>query len=317
VTIRYPWPTFVSSLQCHLTDICLDGKPIKLELVDGEYLRLRLDSVGDWDRFDCDVAVMTDEPVPAGIDDLFTYVLVASPSTNTRMPFPLKGLRGKPATGHLTVPRSVVEGSFTVQAEIGANVAGRRRVVGSSDAWTVVLERREAPTPPGTPPFDIAWINFSDTGAPSAARESPNAHALMDLTQEPRLLLNSGIEGLQTLLHNNTAKLERRRVRDILSSSVTRYAVGTLFRAAAAEVSVYDDGPPQPPSSALLRQVCEAVAGQMSGVGAVDELYEQLAASGDTPLDNTELWMRIDLAIDGLMGSTDALSTAAREVANG
>jgi hypothetical protein len=317
VSIRYPWPTFASPLQCRLTDVRLDGELLRPHLIDDEHLRVRLEHAGDWERFDCEVSLSTDEPLPAGIDRVLPYVLVSSTSTNTRMPFPLTSRNGDVTTGRLNVPRSAVAGSFTVHAETGADLAGRRRVVGSSDLWTIVLDHREAPIPPGAPPFEISWIDFTSAEAPLAARENSSAHVLMDLTSEPRLILNSGIEGLQALLYNNNAKLERRRVRDVLNASIARYATTTLFRAAAAEVIAYDDDAPQPPTSSILRQTCEAVAEQMPGIGGVEELYEELAKATDNRIADTELWMRIDLAIDSLTGSADALSAAAKAAANG
>lgn len=316
MTVHYPWPTFASPLQCRISDIRLDGEPLPPHLVDDDHLRIRLDRATDWRSFDCDVTVTTDEAAPAGVERFHSYVLVSSTRTNARLPFRLGDRQGGQAAGHLTVARTAVAGSFTLQAHAGGHVAGRLRAVGAGDPWTVVLEHREAPVPPGTPPFAIAWVDFADPGAPSAARENPAAHALMDLTHEPRLLLNSGVAGLQALLHNEHAKLERRRVRDILSSSIARYATATLFRAAASEVAAYD-GQPQPPSSAVLRQTCEAVADHMPGIGSVDDLYEQLAAATGSPLTDAELWTRIDLAIGELTGATGALSTAAQEVAYG
>lgn len=317
MTIRYPWPTFASPLQSALSDIRLDGEPLQNPLVDDDHLRLRLDRAGDWQRFDCDIAVTTDETVPDGIDDLRGFAMVSSISTNTRLPFALTSTGGLPAAGHLTIPRSTVAGSFTVQAEIGAHIRGRHRVVGSSEPWTVVLERREAPIPPGAPPFDISWVDFNSPEAPPAAKANPASHALMDLSGEPRLLLNSGIDGLQALLYNKTAQKERRRMREILSSSIARYATTTLFRTAAAQVVAYDDGPPQPPSAAVLQQTCKAVADHMSGIGGVDELYELISTAADDPLAAAELWLRVDPAVDAATGTSTALSDAAKEVVNG
>jgi hypothetical protein len=318
VTVRYPWPTFAGPLKCDLRDIRLDGQPLQHHLVDADDRRIRLDAAPSWEMFECEVAVTTDEPTPAGIEHLTGYAVVSSAPTNTRLPFRLTDVQGEFLVGRLTVPRNIAAGSLIVQVEACGHVRGRWRVVGTGDPWTVVLERREAPVPPGAPPFEMAWIDFGSTDAPPAARENPGAHAWMDLTTtEPRLLLNSGVPGLQALLSNNYAKLERRRLRDILSSSIARYAVSTLFRAAVAEITGYDDGTAQPPGTALYRQVCEAVADRMTGIGGVDELYEQLASDQGQGFGSASLWHRIDVAVETLTGSTDALTTAAQEVFHG
>jgi hypothetical protein len=316
VTVRYPWPTYVSPLRCELGDVRIDGEPPAGVIVDADHLRLRLDRLPDWRRIECTVTVGADEPPPAGVDGLHPYVLASSTPTTTRLPFRLQTAPDGSAVGRLDVMRSSVSAAFTVQAHAGAHVAGQRRAVGASDPWTVVLEPQEAPTPPGAPPFEITWIDFAGPEAPHAARQNPTAHALRDLSHPPRLLLNKGIDGLEALLYNQHAQKERRRVRDVLSTSIVRYATATMFRAAAAEVVSYD-GAPQHPRGALLRQTCEAVAEHMPGIGSVEELYERLAAATDSPLASNDLWTSIDLAVDALSGSAAALSTAAREVAYG
>jgi hypothetical protein len=317
VTVRYPWPTFAAPLSCRITDVQLDGRSLPPHLLDEDHRRVRLDEATPWEVLECAVTVSTDEPVPAGIERLIGYVLASSAATNTRMPFPLAPAEDGTLAGRLAVPRSAVSGSLTVTAEAGAQITGRMRVIGTSEPWTFVLERGEAPVAPGAPPFEMAWVDFGASDAPAAARESPTSLAVMDLTAGPRLLLNTGVAGLQALLDNNYAKLERRRLRDILSTTIVRQAISTLIRAAAAEVTDYDDGPPQPPTTALYRQLCQAVADQTSGIAGVEELYEQMVAGRDDTTGNADLWRRIDAAVDTLTGSTDALTTAAKEVANG
>jgi len=315
MSIRYPWPAFASPIQCHLTDPRLDGEPLGPQLLDGEHRRIRLDQEPDWDVFECDVVVETDEPVPAGLDRLIPYVMVSSTTTNTRMPFPLSG---EPADGHLAIPRSTVSGSFTVQAVTGALVSSRRRVVGSSAPWTVVLDGRQAPVPPGALPFDFSWVDFASDEAPEIARKNPSSHAVMDLTNVlPRLLLNSGIEGLQPLLTSDYAQLERRRLRDILGSSIARYVAATVFRIASDEVTADDGSSARLPSTAMYRETCEAVAAHIPDISTVQDLYDQIVDAQGDEFKRIELWTRIDLAIDALCGSSDVLTIAAKEVWNG
>jgi hypothetical protein len=310
---RFPWPTLASPLRCVLADIQLDGRPLEEAHIDHNNLRLRLDSAA-WERLDCTVTVSTDEVLPEGIGGIRSYVLVASVRSNTRTPFRLEPSGGTSSTGRVSVGSSTVAGTFTMQAQAAADIGDRRRIIGSSDPWTAVLDPSEAPVSPGEPPFEFVWVDFSSPDAPTVAREHPTALSVVDLHPRPRLLLNAGVEGLRSLLHNDHAKLERRRMRDILTTTIARRTTATLFRVAAAEIAANGDDPVRPPSSALLRRTCEAVAQQMPGIGSLDELYERLAAV-DGP--NVDFWTRIDLAIDAVAESTHKLSTAAREVASG
>ncbi len=146
----------------------------------------------------------------------------------------------------------------------------------------------------------------------------PEAYAFMDLEGTPRLLLNSGIDGFQHLLYARAPKLERRRLQDLLGADVARYALTTLFRAAAAEVRD-DDGtvsPPEPSSSAGVRGRGGTHAGCRSRGGDFVPA-EQLVRARDSVKDTVELWGAVDLAIAALTGVSASLSTACAEVKHG
>lgn len=305
MSVRFPWPVLESPVEVTLIDVRLDGRVLPEQCVDGDHLRVDLDGVEGWDVFECEISVATDGGVPPGLKDMLAYAVVSAPATNVRVPFRLEG---DPPKGRVAVGRADVAERFMIGVDVAARVGDRYRVIGTGPVWTIVLDRRAAPVPPGVPPFETVWVDFTSAEAPLVARRNPDAHAVMDLENEPRLLLNDGIDGFQALLHTNRPKPDRHRLQEVLATGIARYAVATMFRAAAAEI-VDEDGEVHPPERELFRQVCEAVAERMVGIGSVDELYKQLADPTVTAADNADLWGRVDAAIDAL---TDVSTTVAK-----
>ncbi|MEU4376951.1 hypothetical protein [Pseudonocardia alni] len=308
MTVRFPWPTLETDLQLVIDEVLVDGVPLDPSLVDGERQRVALDDTSAWRELR--MAVSIDPEALSSVAGAAAHAVVECTPTNVRIPFPLDTVTG---AGQITLDRDEIAERFSVRVEAVATVEGRLRHVGAGPDWTAVIDRVAAPVPPGMPPFETVWIDFRDPTAPLGARSMPESPTYMDLQGDPRLLLNAAVDGFQHLLHANTAQLERRRLRDLLGADVARYAVTCLFRAAAVEVSV-DDGVVQPPERPVYRQVCQAVADRMPGIGDVEELYEKLHAARDSALVAQEVWGAADLAIAALSGRDDALVTACREV---
>jgi hypothetical protein len=314
MSIRYPWPTYRRPLNLTLSDLQVDGVE-RDDLLDETHLRARLDESKLWRHLTVRASVTTDEP-PLDVSEVRAHLLVSAPRTQTRVPVPLDSTEDG-WSGVVTLHRDVLGGAVSVHAQIVGLVNDRRRLVGSSESWVLVVDSSEAPTPPGVPPFNIAWIDFSSEEAPQIARSSPEAHAVMDIASEPVLLLNSNLDGFQSLLHADHAKAERRRLRDLLGSGVARYAVATLFRAAASEIvaAVVDDEDPEPPAERLRRQVCEAIAEAMTGLTSAEELYRRLVdAERGSMTDRAMFWTEIDLAIDKLTGVSNTVAEVCKEV---
>lgn len=309
MSVRFAWPVLASDPGVELDELQLDGVPAAAAVKDGDHLRVVLPA-GHWERFSCRVVVGTDEDLSA-FDELVCFVVAASRDAATRVPFVLSGLPGE---GRIELLREEIARSALLTVEVAAVHRGRRRIVGRSAPWTVVSEVGTAPRAPGGLPFEMSWVDFSGAEAPAAVQAAPLASAVMETSvgAVPRLLLNSSLPGFKDLLHADSAKLERRRLRDLLGSDVARLAVTTLMRAAAVEVVEADDGTVMEPQEGLHRQVCEAVAEAMTGVGSVEELYQRLAGDGWSSVD--DLWGRIDLAIDELVGRRTAVATACEEI---
>lgn len=275
-------------------------------------LHRRVDLSGTWQTAVLTVVSSTDEI--HAISDPLVYLRVSCTGTSLRETVLLAPTdRGLEATVELV--RDDIVGLVDLQAEVVTRFEDGWRNVGTSQSWVVVTQLFDAPVKQGAPPFPMVWVNFTDTSAPEVARRSPSALGVMDLSTAPTLLLNRGIDGLEALLTADKAQLERRRMRDVVSSYIARDALAALFRAAAGEVIALSDSEPNPPQSHIYRQVCQSVADEMRQVSSVEQLYEQLIdveqhGGGQRAI----LWSDVDGAIDRLSGVAEATTRATAEV---
>lgn len=319
MSVRYPWPTFKGDWLCEISEVQSD-LPDTVPSINAESFRMSLADVGDWSTLSFTLTARTNENRPKGLDgELIGYSLLSCSSTSVRIPFPLTPRDGRPNElgGTIDISRDDVAGTATLIAEVASEYGGTRRVVGRSIPWTIVVEPGAAPVKPGQPPISQSWIDFGAPDSPLAARQSPDAPAVLDLSGvRPMLLLNSAIPGFQDLLSSETAKLERRRTRELLGSQIARYTLATMFRAAAVEVAS-ENGEPVPPSDPLFRQVCEAVADTIPHFASTDELYQRLHDSHGKPAESAELWTHIDVAIDVLAGVPSTLAMVTEEIRRG
>lgn len=319
MSVRYPWPTFDGEWLCEITDVQCEPSS-NPPAVDIETFRMGLADAGDWSTLSFTLTARTDESLP---DELHTglsgYALLSCSSTSTRIPFVLTPSESRPneLSGTIDLSRDDVAGTATIVAEVVSEYRGTPRVVGRSIPWTIVVEPGSAPVKPGQPPISQSWIDFGAPDSPLVARQSPEAPAVLDMSgTRPILLLNNAIPGFQDLLSSETAKLERRRTRELLGSQIARYTLATLFRSAAVEVSSEDDEP-VPPSDPLFRQVCEAVAETIPHLASADELYQRLHDSHGKLAESADLWTHIDVAIDVLAGVPNTLTMVTEEIRRG
>lgn len=311
MSVRFAWPVLAAPPHVDLQELQLDETPTREATKDPDHLRVVLPGDRSWERFRCRVVVTSDEDSSA-FEGLVCYVVASSRDSATRVPFALSGLPGE---GFVEIHHDEVARDVVLTVEVAALHRGRRRVIGRSVPWTVVVQAGTAPKVPGGLPFGLTWVDFSSEDAPTVVKGAPLASAVMEtaIGATPQLLLNSALPGLRDLLHADSAKLERRRLRDLLGSDVARLAVSSLMRAAAAEVVQADDGTVIAPQEELHRQVCEALAEAMAGMGSVEELYQLLSGDGsDSSMG--DLWSRIDLAIDEVVGRRGAVATACEEI---
>lgn len=309
---RFAWPSYQDPWECLVTDVDIDGNAGTLE-INGDHFRV--DAYEDsWTTAALSVQVSTSEPSPHDLDDLRAYLLVTCSATQLRRAYPLTKADDEQATvfsGSLQLPRTALAGKALLTAEIIGTHQGRPRVVGSSIPWGLVVDKSEAPERPGIPPLKTVWVDFADVDAPLEARRHVEGHAYVDVTASPPVLyLNKGIDGLQLLILSNSAKLERRRHRDMLGASIARYVANALFRAAVEQITVDDSGaPPEGPSARVLRDICEAVVSDLPETETVQDLYRTIADLPAGTAASASFWASVDLALDRM---TSLSSTVAR-----
>lgn len=309
---RFAWPSYKDPWECIVMGVHLEGTASALEINDDHF---RVDAFDDmWNSAEIAVEVSTDEPRPASLEDLQAYVLITCNATQLRRSQPLE-LDDTVSTtkfkGILKISRSALSGKATLTAQIVGTHQGRSRIAGSSVPWGLVVDKREAPDRPGVPPLRTVWVDFADPEAPIEARRHVEGHAYVDVAATPPVLyLNKGIDGLQLLILSNTAKLERRRHRDMLGASIARYVANALFRAAVEQVSGDDSGgPPEGPTGRVLRDMCEAVATELPDTETVEDLYRVLSELPAGTAASASFWANVDLALDRM---TSLSSTVAR-----
>jgi hypothetical protein len=319
MTIRFAWSSYTEPWAVTVENVRIGGEADS-RCLDAARRRLRLDLVTEWESATFDVTASTAETAPSDVTAVSAFAVLSSRRSNTRIPFRLEpvGPTRDRFSGTIALQRAALAGAAEMAVDVGGRIDGRDRLVGVTEPWHVIVDAADAPRPPGRPPFDTAWIDFRAATAPSAAKQQPEAYAVMDLTgPKPTLLLNEAIDGLKTLLLALTARHERRRLREMLGTSIARQAIATLIRAAATEVVPLDpdESQPQDPQSGLFTQVCEAVAGEMTTVASVSDLYERLVnAARGAPMQYAELWAEIDAAVDRLTGHSSAVASVVAEV---
>ena len=312
----YSWPTYREPCGLEVTELSVDGSP-RPDLVDTDHRRLRADHASAWRIVSFKVSATV--PEARGVPSPQTvHLLVAAARAQTRMPIPLTSTADGTWVARVELPREIVAGTVILVAEATARVDGRVRLLGRSDEWTLVVDPGESPVPPGAPPFPMVWLDFTGPDAPEAARRSPDAHAVMDMSISPTLYLNDGIEGLRGLLHADTARGERRRARDLFGADVARQAMATLMRAAAADLATAaGDEDALPPADPLLRQSLEAVAKAMRSTADLSDLCHRIARAENGPVtERLALWTEIDAAVARLCGLPEMVASIAKEARN-
>lgn len=312
---RFAWPSYQDPWECIVTNVEIDGSAGTLE-INGDHFRV--DAFDDtWGTAQLTIEVSTNEPPPKNLENLKAYVLVTCRATQLRRSYPLNltDSRSVGFEGTLTLPRTSLSGKAMLTAEIVGTYNSRTRVVGSSVPWALVVDKSEAPEKPGVPPLQTVWIDFADTDAPIEARRHVEGHAYVDVAATPPVLyLNKGIDGLQLLILSNSAKLERRRHRDMLGAHIARYVANALFRAAVEQITADDvGGAPEGPTGRVLKDMCEAVAAELPDTETVDDLYRTIADLPAGTAASASFWANVDLAMDRMTSLSPTVARICEE----
>ena len=313
---RFAWPSYEDPWECNVAAARFDGRDGD-SAIDDDNLRISAFE-RPWRALEIAIVATTNAPAPNGIGDLHAHALLSCAATQLRRSCPLEIIDGTHVEGTLTVSRTALAAKADLTIEFTADYNGRRRVVGTSLPWSIIVEKAEAPERPGLPPLKTVWLDFADSDAPAEARRYTTAHAYIDVSATPPVLyLNKGIDGLQQLILADNAKLERRRQRDMLGAQIARYVANALFRTATEQVSADEfGGPPQAPAGHVLRTVCEAVAAQLTSIETVDDLYDAVLEARDGAPDGGSFWADVDLALDRMTSVSSVVAQICSEVKN-
>jgi hypothetical protein len=314
---RFAWPAYEESWEGTVEAVRVDEIDAS-QSIDHDHLRVDLYD-REWEAVELTIMATTNEPPPNGLDDVQAHVLLSCPATQLRRPYPIEFTtdEGRPTfRGSINLPRSAVARKAFAVVEVIATHDGRRRVIGSTLPWAVIIEKADAPEKPGVPPLRTVWVDFAGSDAPEEARRHAVAHAYVDVRAAPPVLyLNKAIDGLQSLILADRPKLERRRQRDLISAYVARYVASTLFRSAVEEVSADEfGGPAQGPTGRVFRDICEAIAAELPETETVQDLYDVIARLPDGPPDSAAFWSDVDLALDRITSVSSTVATVVEQV---
>lgn len=315
MTPRFAWPTYRDRWDCQVTEFALDGERHG-DAIDSDYLRLKA-SERVWSAADIALSATTDEPLPAGLAGLTAHVLLACPTTQLRRAYPMVAHPdGSRFDAQISIPRSAVTQKASLLVELVATHGERQRIVGAGVEWTLIVDPGEAPRPAGAPPISSAWLDFTSDDAPPEARRSPTGYCYLDINEAPPLLyLNSGIDGFETLIKAENAKLERRRHRDLMGAMIARQVTNSLLRAAIDEITPGEYGAPATgPTTRILQSTCDALARELPDTNSVEDLYEKVAALDGNPAATAQFWAEADLVLDRMTGLSDTIMNVCKDV---
>jgi hypothetical protein len=311
MTARFAWPQFRVPWSVALMST---SESVSATAIDAGARRIRLDDIGAWTSTTFAIETSTTETTPLGVGELEAFALVSSKRSNTRIPVRLDSTGPNHFHGELTLDRDTLAGAVDIIVQVVA--ADPVRMVGEGEPWTVTVDASAAPPRPGAPPFATEWVDFTSADAPQSVRDSQASYAVMDLSgPDPVLRLNSSIKGFEALLGSTSAKLERRRMRDVLATGIAKYAVGVLFREAMARLDIDDAGEVTLPDDPLLMQVLDSVASESRQFAAADDFYRRLATvNALTSVDRARLWAEVDTTLDRLTNHAEQTARAIEEI---
>ncbi|MCV7281682.1 hypothetical protein H7J88_18790 [Mycolicibacterium flavescens] len=315
MTPRFAWPTYRDQWDCQVTGFKLDGEPDD-DAIDSDYLRLKTPE-RVWATADIELSATTDEPLPTGLSVLTAHVLLACATTQLRRAYPMvEHPDGSRFDAQISIPRSALTQKASLSVELVATHGERQRIIGTGVEWTLVVDPGEAPRPAGAPPISSAWLDFKSDDAPPEARRSPMSYCYLDINEAPPLLyLNSGIDGFETLIKAENAKLERRRHRDLMGAMIARQVTNSLLRAAVEEITPGEHGAPATgPATRILQNTCEALARELPDTNTAEDLYEKVAALDGNLTATAQFWAEADLVLDRMTGLSDTVMNVCKDV---
>ncbi len=311
---RFAWPTFKEQWDCRIEQVLFDGRQCP-DFIEKDHLRVDGHHC-EWQEATISLSAVTSEAKPDGLEELSAYAMVACGATQLRLSFPMLSTGNNGFLGEFTIPRGTVAGKAAIHVDVVGNREGRPRIVGSSIQWSLIVDISEAPPSSGASPIRTTWIDFGSSEAPLEARRNPLGHCYIEVSQTPpTLYLNSSIDGFQSLIQSETAKMERRRQRDLLGAMLARQITNSLVRAAVLEVTPGEFGSPATgPSSRILQDTCKALASELPQTENEDDFYELVAGLHGDPSAAANFWADVDMAVDKITSLSETIALICQEV---
>ena len=311
---RFAWPTFRDQWDCHVETALLDGHDVP-DVIDADNLIID-GHQRDWQEAQISLSAISTEVTPEGLTDLSAHVMVTCGATHLRLPFPMVSRGDGQFHATFSIPRSSVAAKAAIFVEIVSNRGGRQRVVGSSIEWTLLIDGSQAPPRVGAAPLRTAWVDFTGPDAPLEARRNPLAYCYIDVNDTPpALYLNSAVDGFQSLILADNAKLERRRQRDLLGAMIARQVANSLVRAAVVDVTPGEFGcRATGPTTRVLQDVCKALTAELPQTETEDDFYDLVGSLSGDAAASAAFWADVDLALDKLTSVSDTVAVICREV---
>lgn len=315
MTPTFPWPTFREPWLSQINDLHFDGVENKGAVIPDHQTIDACDH--GWTEISFAITTSTHEMIPGGLTDLTAYVLINCGATQLRRAYPMEYNSDRTSfEATVALPHGALAGKASVLAQITSDRGGRRRLVGSSVAWAIILDKSEAPEGIRSAPLKTMWVDFATGEAPQEARRNPSTYCYIDIDCDPpTLFLNSGIDGFQSLILAENAKRERRRHRDLLGAMIAKQVANSLIRAAVDEIEPDEFGAPATePASPILREMCEALAQHLPETESAVDLYALVANLRGSGLAANKFWTEVDLALDRMTSLADTVTKVCKEV---
>ena len=248
-----PYDALFGDVQLEVESLHIDGSPQNVLIIEDEQVvYLQRAERARWERATVEGTIRGPLTEMADLEKVEAFITASCRITNMR----LTTNSMEEATGQwsfrVEFEREFWRGVAELTGTIAATVGGvPRRIVGSSgSAWKVRFDEVKTTAPPGA--MVVRWIDFYEPGEEleylRAYREHP--YYLRVDPFDPKLLLNSGFDGLQALLRvRRTRRGPEKALHDQLRAGIASDVWAALFNAALGSVQRREDGELERPES--------------------------------------------------------------------
>lgn len=287
--VLFPYSTMDAEATLSVTSVRLDGKerPLLIKREDGAVPLY--DGSKVWKRAELDVELTCDSDAVRAFEGehgaVHAVVVANCAPTNFRQPIRLSRSDVDIGrwSGTLELDRDNVRDRVYLITTLSATVAkvAHRRVSGAP-SWTVYADEPESLRLRGTLP--VKWLNFTLPEAPLPARRFPKStHVVVFTGGVPELWLNSGFDGLESLLKDRKDRRgDTKALHDFQRTSIARGAwlamIGDAMSAVRSDISAEEGGEPEWPEKPWQVEVLKMVLPEIA-VGKSERELLRLAAT--------------------------------------